>query len=121
MKEELTQTIKELKEVLDENKIYVTNETFLDAIIRLYNTNQINKQKQFYPKPYQRNEFRNDFTPSGTSNKPRVFERQSASPLTSKDELPTEKQIYAIKKSGREIPAGLTRKEASEIIKKIKG
>jgi hypothetical protein len=100
MKAELKQIINELREVLDDSRIYVTNETFLDAVLRIYNTEQINKQKKFYPK----SEFKNDF-------------KKETSTLTSKEESPTENQIKAMKRLNLTIPASSTKKEVWRIMK----
>jgi hypothetical protein len=116
MKDELNQIIKELKEVLKENLIYVTNETFLDAVLRIYNTEQINKQKKFYPK----NEFRKEFIPSGTSNISKTLERQNNSTLTSKQEPPTKRQIEGCKRRGIIVPAGSSKQEVWRIMKEHK-
>jgi hypothetical protein len=101
MKDELRQIIKELKEVLDEARIYVTNETMLDAILRIYNTNQINNQKKF--------KFFNvlDKTKEEIDNEKR-------------EEPATEKQINLIRRYKTIIPIGLTKREAMKIISKIK-
>ncbi len=123
MKEELKKIIEELHELINEKKLNILDKDLLEFALKIYITESINKQKIFYPKTYPNKVFpnqENKYIPSGTSNKPIKLERQNASPLISKDELPTEKQIKAMNKLGLTIPAGATKKDVWKIMNERK-
>lgn len=105
MKTELIEILNELEEVI-KDKYKLTDFEKMDIAVRIYNSQSINKQKQFYPKPYPKKEFRNDFS--------------KTSPLTSKDELPTESQLKEAKRLGLTIPAGSSKQDVWKIIKEFK-
>jgi hypothetical protein len=113
MKEELNQTIDELNEVIKEKKLNILDKDLLDFALKLYITESINKQKQFYPKTYPKNEFniKKDFP---------FIKKDYANPLTKSEEPATEKQINLIKRYGKVIPAGLTKRKAMKIISNLK-
>lgn len=108
MKEELNKIIKELKEVLTENKLNITNSELLDLSLRIYITESIGKQKQFYPKP-------NPYPcPSSTPKLNNKLEPKE------KDGLATPQQIYALKKAGIDVKDNISKKEAFNLIKELK-
>jgi hypothetical protein len=94
MKEELRLILKELSEVIEEEKLNITHSEIFDAALRIYLTQTINKNKT---------------TPLKNELEPKED-----------DGLATPNQIYALKKAGKEIPKGLTRKEAWKILKELK-
>ena len=99
MKTELKQIIDELSEVISEEKLNITHSELLDSAIRIYLTNTINKNKS---------------TPLKNEQSPKEY-------LENTSGLATPQQIYALKKAGKTIPEGLTKKEAYLLIKSIKG
>lgn len=101
MKEKLIQIINELIEAIKDSNIdTVREEIVFQEAIRIYNTQQINMKKS-----YQKNYYSKEKT---------------TSPYNFKEDPATDKQKYAIKQAGKQIPAGLTKIEASRIIKQIK-
>jgi hypothetical protein len=108
MKTELKQIIKELSEVIEEEKLNITHSELMDFAIRILNSQSINKQK-FYPKQDYNKEIKNEFKDYPKTNT-----------FTSKDELPTERQIKAMKRLNLTIPAGATKKEVWKIMKEFK-
>ena len=106
MKTELKQIIRELSEVIVDERLNILDKDKLDFALKLYITESIGKQKQFYPKTnYPKNEFRNDF---------------KTSPLTKSEEKPTEAQIKACKKLNLPIPAGSSKKDVWKIMNENK-
>lgn len=102
MKTEITQIIKDLKEVISEEKLNILDKDILDSALRIYLTNSINKQKQSsrpptYSKPFVKNALENE--------KP------------ANEQLATKNQLWRLKKENIPIPLGLTKKRASELIK----
>ncbi|MFA5746427.1 MAG: hypothetical protein WC932_06270 [archaeon] len=101
MKTEITQIIKELKEVITEENMNILDKDILDSALRIYLTNSINKQKQFskptYSKPFIKNALENE--------KP------------ANEQLATKNQLWRLKKENIPIPLGLTKQKASELIK----
>jgi hypothetical protein len=98
MKTELKQIIKELSEVISEEKLNITHSELLDSAIRIYLTNTINKNK----------------TTPLKNESPRDY-------LENTNGLATPQQIYVLKKAGKTIPDNLSKKEAYLLIKSIKG
>jgi hypothetical protein len=101
MKEELKQIIQELKEVIIEEKINITDSELLDSSLRIYLTQTINKQKT-------NNYLKNELSP-----------QEKLEPKEN-DGLATKNQIYFLKKNGITIPFNLTKKRAFELIKELK-
>jgi hypothetical protein len=100
MKTELIQIIKELKEVINDEKLQILDKDILDSALRIFLTNSINKQKQYsksYSKPFIKNALENE--------KPRD------------EQLATKNQLWRLKKENIPIPLGLTKRKASELIK----
>lgn len=97
MKEQLNQILNELEEIISERNYKLNDFEKLDISVRILNTNQTNSNKSFPKTPYKKS---NSFT--------------------SKDEEPTPKQIFFLKKAGKEIPAGLTKQEAIKLIEDLK-
>jgi hypothetical protein len=100
MKQELKNIIKELKEVVIEEKLNILDKDLLEFSIRIMNTNIITINKP--------NKLKNE-------QSPREYLEN-----TGGNELATKNQIYALKKAGIEIKEGLTKKEAFLLIKNIK-
>lgn len=110
MKTELKQIINDLKEVIKETKINVRDEILFQEAVKIHLTKEIGNQKKSYT-PYPKRDFTKKEYPKSNNS----------SPYTSKEEPATDKQKYALKQAGMTIPAGLTKKKASEYIKEIKG
>ena len=94
MEKELIKIIDELKNVFEQTGLILRDNEIMDFAVRIYNSREItnSKNKSFYaPKR-----------------------------LGDKEELATEKQIYALKKAGKEVTKGLTKKEAFKLIKELK-
>lgn len=104
MKTKLINIINDLKLVKKETEITVRDEIIFQEAIKIHLTNEIGNQKKAYP--YKKPEYKPDKT--------------NISPYTKKEQPATEKQIYVIKKAGKEIPVGLTKKEATRIIGELK-
>jgi len=122
MKEELKKIIDELKELIDDEGLNINDFELLDISVRILNTNQINNKPKFTTNVYPTKPIVNEFKKSiiSTSQNPIIDKLVNESPFNSKEEA-TEKQIYYLKKMGKVIPAGMTKSEASMIIKKLKG
>lgn len=103
MKEELKKIINELKEIVIEEKLNILDKDLLEFSIRIMNTNIITINK-----PKFNNKLRNE-------QSPREYLENAGG-----NELATKNQIYALKKAGKEIKEGLTKKEAFLLIKNIK-
>ena len=112
MKEELKNIIKELKEVLKEEQIKISDFELMDFCLRVYLTNEINKNKKvtieetgkvFFGKKKEESKLRNELEPTETDN------------------LATPNQLAFLRKQKKEIPEGLTKREAYLLIKGIKG
>ena len=99
MKTELKQIIDKLSEGISEEKLNITHSELLDYAIRIYLTNTINKNKSI---------------PLKNEQSPRDY-------LEDTHGLATPNQIAFLKKQGKTIPEGLTKKEAYLLIKSIKG
>jgi hypothetical protein len=93
MKDKLIPIIEELKQICIDEKLNITDSELLDFSLRIYNTNQIN----------QKNLLKNELRPE------------------EKDGLATPNQIAFLKKQGKVFPSNLTKKEAYQMIKQIKG
>ena len=106
MKEEIIKIIKELKEVINDNdlKLNILDKDLLDSAIKIYLTEKIGEQKQFYPKQNYNKEIKNEFKNN----------------YSSKDEPPTQKQIDGCKRRGITIPAGATKRELWKIMNEHK-
>lgn len=102
MKEELKEIIKEMKEVINDEKLNILDKDLLEFSIRIMNTNIITINNS------RRNLLKNELSP------------QEYLENTGGNELATKNQIYALKKAGLEIKEGLTKKEAYLLIKGIK-
>jgi hypothetical protein len=89
MKTELKQIIIELEEVIKEVEYKLTDFEKIDIAVRIYNSQEIKNEFKDYSK---------------------------TSPLTKKEEPPTQKQIDACKRKGITIPAGATKKEVWKIM-----
>jgi hypothetical protein len=114
MKEELNAIIDEMKEVLEKAGFHLSDFEIMDLALRLYNTEQINKSRD-YPaqfNSFQKSQGREPFT------KPK--DKLTNEEKTDED-LATSKQKYFLEKNNVAVPEGLTKKKASEFIKKIKG
>ena len=101
MKEELKEIIKEMKEVINDEKLNILDKDLLEFSIRIMNTNFITFNSK-------KNILKNEQSP------------QEYLENTGGKELATKNQIYALKKAGKEIKEGLTKKEAFLLIKNIK-
>ena len=101
MKEELKKIIKEMKEVINDEKLNILDKDLLEFSIRIMNTNFITFNSK-------KNILKNEQSP------------QEYLENTGGKELATKNQIYALKKAGKEIKEGLTKKEAFLLIKNIK-
>ena len=97
MRDKLVPIIQELKQICIDKKLNITDSELLDYSIRLFNTSQIN----------QKNLLKNELSP-----KERLLENN--------DTPATPNQIAFLKKQKKEIPKGLTKKEAYLLIKGIK-
>ena len=97
MKEELKEIIKEMKEVINDEKLNILDKDLLEFSIRIMNTNIITIKNL--------KKLKNELSP-------RKFRK--------KGEIISNNQIYALKKAGLEIKEGLTKKEAYLLIKGIK-
>jgi hypothetical protein len=104
MKAELKQTIQELKEVINEEKLNILDKDLLEFALKLYITESINKSKD-YPKTF--NSF-NKIAGRVPNTRTNAY--------TSKEEPPTQKQIDACKRKGITIPAGATKKDVWKIM-----
>ncbi len=102
MKEELKEIIKEMKEVINDEKLNILDKDLLEFSIRIMNTNIITINNS------RKNLLKNELSP-------REYLEN-----TGGNELATKNQIYALKKAGIEIKEGLTKKEAFLLIKNIK-
>lgn len=102
MKEELKEIIKEMKEVINDEKLNILDKDLLEFSIRIMNTNIITINNS------RKNLLKNELSP-------REYLEN-----TGGNELATKNQIYALKKAGLEIKEGLTKKEAYLLIKGIK-
>lgn len=102
MKEELKEIIKEMKEVINDEKLNILDKDLLEFSIRIMNTNIITINNS------RKNLLKNELSPR------EYLENAGGS------ELATKNQIYALKKAGLEIKEGLTKKEAYLLIKGIK-
>lgn len=102
MKEELKEIIKEMKEVINDEKLNILDKDLLEFSIRIMNTNIITINNS------RKNLLKNELSPK------EYLEN------TGGNELATKNQIYALKKAGIEIKEGLTKKEAFLLIKNIK-
>ena len=104
MKAEVTQIIRELKEICSNEELSnILDKDILDFALKLYIANSINKQKNYTKQEYKRNDF-----------------KINNSGLTSKDELPTESQKKEMQRLGLVIPAGSSKKDVWRIIKEYK-
>jgi antitoxin component of RelBE/YafQ-DinJ toxin-antitoxin module len=97
MKAELKQIIKELSEVINEEKLNITHSELMDFAVRILNSQSINKKS--YPL---KNELPNNLEPKEN------------------DGLATKQQIYFLKKAGIEVKEGLSKKDAFMKIKELK-
>lgn len=97
MKQELKNIIKELRELINESNLHLTDSELMDYALRIYNTNEINKFKNIQ-KPYTR-------------------PKDSINPIPKNEDEPTKSQIWKLKNLNITIPAGLTKNEASKLIK----
>jgi hypothetical protein len=109
MKEELNKTIDELNEVIKEKQLQILDKDLLDLAIKLYITDSINKQKQFYPDK----EFNKFLNGQG---------KQITNELNNekKIEQPTDKQIKACKKLNLIIPEGSSKQDVWKLMKENK-
>ena len=96
MRDKLIPIIQELKDICITEKLNITDSELLDYSIRLFNTSQINQKK-----------LNNELSP-----KERLLENNNTPA--------TPNQIWVLKKNKIEIPKNLTKKEAYELIKKLK-
>jgi hypothetical protein len=101
MKEELKEIIKELKEVVIEEKLNILDKDLLEFSIRIMNTNIITINKP-------NNKLKNE-------QSPREYLEN-----TGGNELATKNQISFLIKQGKPVPKGITKKEAYLLIKGIK-
>lgn len=100
MKEELKEIIKEMKEVINDEKLNILDKDLLEFSIRIMNTNIITINKP--------NKLRNEQSP------------QEYLENTGGKELATKNQISFLIKQGTPVPKGLTKKEAWALINKKK-
>lgn len=100
MKQELKNIIKELKEIVIEEKLNILDKDLLEFSIRIMNTNIITINKP--------NKLKNE-------QSPREYLEN-----TGGNELATKNQISFLIKQGTPVPKGLTKKEAYLLIKGIK-
>ena len=108
MKTELKQIIEELNEVILEKKLNILDKDLLDSAIKIYLTEKIGEQKQFYPKQ--------PFNYSTTTNINKEIKNKFKNNYSPKDEPPTQKQIDGCKRRGITIPAGATKRELWKIM-----
>jgi len=102
MKEELKEIIKEMKEVINDEKLNILDKDLLEFSIRIMNTNIITINNS------RRNLLKNELSP------------QEYLENTGGKELATKNQISFLIKQGTPVPKGLTKKEAYLLIKGIK-
>ena len=102
MKEELKEIIKEMKEVINDEKLNILDKDLLEFSIRIMNTNFITSNNS------KRNLLKNEQSP------------QEYLENTGGKELATKNQISFLIKQGTPVPKGLTKKEAFLLIKNIK-
>jgi len=100
MKEELKEIIKEMKEVINDEKLNILDKDLLEFSIRIMNTN-------FITFNYKKNILKNE-------QSPREYLEN-----TGGKELATKNQISFLIKQGT-VPKGITKKEAYLLIKGIK-
>lgn len=101
MKEELKEIIKEMKEVINDEKLNILDKDLLEFSIRIMNTNFITFNSK-------KNILKNEQSP------------QEYLENTGGKELATKNQISFLIKQGTPVPKGLTKKEAYLLIKGIK-
>ena len=101
MKEELKEIIKEMKEVINDEKLNILDKDLLEFSIRIMNTNFITFNSK-------KNILKNEQSP------------QEYLENTGGKELATKNQISFLIKQGTPVPKGLTKKEAWELINKKK-
>jgi hypothetical protein len=96
MRDKLIPIIQELKDICITEKLNITDSELLDYSIRLFNTSQINQKK-----------LNNELSP-----KERLLENNNTPA--------TPNQKWVLRKNNIEIKDNLTKKEAYELIKKLK-
>lgn len=101
MKEELKEIIKEMKEVINDEKLNILDKDLLEFSIRIMNTNFITFNSK-------KNILKNE-------QSPREYLEN-----TGGKELATKNQISFLIKQGTPVPKGLTKKEAWALINKKK-